>query len=314
MQFIRFIKFVEIQHFFFDNEDIYNTKTDNYFPNKALNIDSVLLAFSINLFIYNFLSARFPGKKSFCEAIKLLECDLKIKNEPIRIALYLIVPLYLTFFVLAIFDILNDEKLSDVYNDLIYNWNLNPLKSINSTTSSTSYSYYDYNDYYYYNNRYSYDRTINYFSLGNDTLAIDKLKGYDYISIFPKKYGKICGKDSFGNDLYFPNYTDCPINKIYISDYNANITGYQKLRLKRGKYLYYTNESINGNIIIDLRISSETNIALNPRDSKVLTNIPFYEEIYSNFSGDNSNLYAINYLGINTSSISGNKLEKLEKK
>ena len=315
LQFIRFIKFVEIKQFFFDNEDIYDTKTENYFPNKALNIDSVLLAFSINLFIYKFLSARFPGKNSFCGPMNEFDCDLKIKSDPEKIALILIIPLYLTYFVLAIFDTLNDEKISDDYNKLIYNWNLSPLKSIKETSNPTSYDYYDYyDDYYYSNNRYSSDSSSNYFSLGNDYLRLEKLNSYDYISIFPNKYGKICGKDSFGNNLYFPNYTDCPINKIYISFYDENIPGYRKLSLKKGKYLYYTNESIDGNIITDLRISYASKIDLNPRYTKDLTNIPFYEEIYSNFSGDNSNLYAINYLGINTSSISGDKIENFEKK
>ena len=176
MQFLRFTKFVDIKQFFFDNEDIYNAYEKDYFPSKVLNIDSVLLAFSINLFIYNFISARFPEKKSFCDSIKDLDCDIKIVYDGIPIILVLIIPLYLTYFVLAIFDILNDNKLSHDYDKLIYNWNLNPIKSINSSISSSSYYYdyyYDYDDYYYSRNTYK-NEISNNFALGNDTLRLEK--------------------------------------------------------------------------------------------------------------------------------------------
>ena len=151
-------------------------------------------------------------------------------------------------------------------------------------------------------------------TLGNDTLEFETMKGYDYMNIFTIKNGKICGKDSFGNNLYFPYFIDCPINRIFISDKNENLTGYQKLKLNNSKYLYYTNESTEGYLFIDLKTSHNKKIPLEPRHSEYLMNLPFYEEIYSNFDGDNLNIFSVKYLGINTSSIHGNKINKYEKR
>ena len=224
----------------------------------------------------------------------------------------LIVPLYITYFVLVIFDILNDKKISDNFDNLIYNWSKNPIKSINITkedfNSRSNYGYdYDYNynyDYGYnnYNRRNNsyYDRMANLVTLGNDTLEFETMKGYDYMNIFTIKNGKICGKDSFGNNLYFPNYINCPINRIFISDKNENLTGYQKLKLNNSKYLYYTNEFTGGYLFIDLKTSHNKKIPLEPRHSEYLMNLPFYEEIYSKFDGYNLNIFSVKYLGINT--------------
>ena len=74
--------------------------------------------------------------------------------------------------------------------------------------------------------------------------------------------------------------------------------------------MYYTNEYIEGKIVTDLRISNLREIPLNPDYSDVKTNIPFYEEI--DYILDNSYLFAINYLGLNTSSVSTDKLKKLK--
>lgn len=35
------------------------------------------------------------------------------------------------------------------------------------------------------------------------------------MNIYSNKNGKICGKDSFGNNLFFPLNEECPINHIY---------------------------------------------------------------------------------------------------
>ena len=87
-----------------------------------------------------------------------------------------------------------------------------------------------------------------------------------------KKDGKICGKDNYGNNLYFPNYEDCPINKIYFSDKNEYLQGYKKINLNNGRYLYYTNESVEDKIIIDIRIAYNSKIPLNPEYQDDLTN------------------------------------------
>ena len=147
----------------------------------------------------------------------------------------------------------------------------------------------------------------------NEYFKIERISNYDYINAFLEKDdNKICGKDNYGNNLYFPIDIDCPINKIFFSDNNEDLPGYSKLVLNDGKYLYYTDKSIEDKIIIDFRISSNLKIPLNPEYPDDLTNIPFFNEIDS--FQENSYLYSINYLGINTTSISGNKIKKFEHK
>ena len=89
---IRFVKFIEVKKFFFNNENIYNTEDEDYFPNKVFNIDSFLLAVTINIFIFNSLYMCFPQKSSCCETHP--ECyiywDVSNKNDN-----YLIRPLVL---------------------------------------------------------------------------------------------------------------------------------------------------------------------------------------------------------------------------
>ena len=292
LHFIRYIKFIDVKNFLFDNEDIYDIEKEDYFPNKVFNIDSFLLAVSINLFIYNFLCISFPDKASCCEAPKCCETDFDVSKEDdfgIIVAIFM-ASIYITFFTLSIFDILNDEKILDVYNNMIYNWNMNPIQSIKKTINN--------------------DGSESNFLWKNDSFKIERLNNFNYISIFMNKNSKICGKDNYGNNLYFPTDVDCPINEIYFSDKNEYLVGYTKIKLNDGKYLYYTNESIQEKIIVDLRISSNLKIPFNPEYKDHLTNIPFYDEIDS-IEG-NPYLYSINYLGINTSSISGDKIEKFK--
>ena len=44
-------------------------------------------------------------------------------------------------------------------------------------------------------------------------------------------------------EIIYIFHLDCPINKIYLSNKNEDLPGYVKLKLKNGKYLYYTNQS-----------------------------------------------------------------------
>ena len=286
MHFFRFFKFIDVKKFFFDNEDIYNKENKDYFPNNVFNIDSFLLAVSINIFVLNSLYFCFPNKASFCDTPDCFKIDF-YKNDFIKIILSIIIPLYITYFTISILDILNDEKIVDVYNNMIYNWNMNPIKSINVSSH--------------------YDGEESDFLWKNDSFKIEKLNNFDYTNIFQNKNGKICGKDNYGNNLYFPTDVDCPINEIYFSDKNEDLIGFEKIELNNGKYLYYTNKSVEEKIIIDFRISSNSKIPFNPIYKDHLTNIPFYEEIDS--EEKNSYLYSVNYLGINTSYISGDKID-----
>ena len=155
------------------------------------------------------------------------------------------------------------------------------------------------------------NRTNNIFNWNNESFEIKRLNKIDYISLYLNKNGKICGKDNYGNNLYFQNGEDCPINKIYFSDNNENLAGYKKIELNNGRYLYYTNESIEDKIIIDIRKSYNSKIPINPGLDD-LNNFPFYDEIDN--IGRNSFLYSINYLGINISSVTEEKLEDFKHK
>ena len=69
--------------------------------------------------------------------------------------------------------------------------------------------------------------------------------------------GKLCGKDSIGNNLYF--YKDCPINDIYVDESNTGKTDYkyENIDLKNGKYLHYTREKTDGTVYVQLLIKGE---------------------------------------------------------
>jgi hypothetical protein len=72
---------------------------------------------------------------------------------------------------------------------------------------------------------------------------------------------KICGKDSQGNDLYFPKDVECPINDIFISkfDYSSEYPDYTKVKMSNeAGYLYYTNKKTTGKIVIAIIKDSET--------------------------------------------------------
>ena len=285
---IRFVKFTEIKNFLFENKDIY--QNEPYIPNVLFNIDSFPLALSINLFLYNLLYIAFPNKIS-CFEISDNICDIFMNNT---YYLIFVVSIQIVYFILGIFDFVNDLKIERIHNNLIYNWNLKPLTSVNSIHLNDS----NYN-----------------FQWKNISFQVEKLDNFDYIKIYQNNNGKICGKDNYGNNLYFPVDIDCPINNIFVSKDNKDLQGYTKIKLINNNYLHYTNKYIEGNIIVEIRSNSKTKIALNPEMNSYLdfNSFPFYEEIDSNF--DNEYLYSINYLGINTSSIPDiTKIKKFKNK
>ena len=216
----------------------------------------------------------------------------KEEKDLFRYFLSLSVPIYIQFFVFEIFDILNDVEINKDYKNNIYNWNMNPIKSIKLINI---------------NNESNYD-----FQWKSEYFTTEKLNDFDYINLYQNSNGKICGKDSFGTDLYFPNDVDCPINKIYFSSSEQDLPDYQKIKLNDNKYIYYTNTFIEGKILVELRISQNSDITLNPESSSnVLTNISFCQEIDSDSGNEILYLYSINYLGINTSSISEKGISKI---
>ena len=236
--------------------------------------------------------------------------------------------IFLFYYITAIIEISNDLNVKKAYDNMIYNWNSNPISSIEFSNDEN----------YELAKIKTNKNTFKFYKWRNKSFKITKLTNYNYIEIYNNKNGKLCGKDTFGNDLYFPEEIDCPINDIFISDklFN-NSNDYKKIYLDNNYYLYYTNKNIKGKILIDIKAGSSkgfqlnlekenTNcmsyIALNKYIFKkkkekcssfdVFNNdILFYQEIdkmnYSTFINviEDSldykiNLYSINYYGINS--------------
>ena len=142
-------------------------------------------------------------------------------------------------------------------------------------------------------------------------MKLERLTDYNYLIIYSSNNNKLCGKDNLGNNLYFPENIDCPINDIFISKNNEYIRGYSRLTLDYNNYLYYTNKATEGKILIDLRKNYYSEVPIRPGGDSDLNyqSIPFYEELELNKI--NQNLYSIYYLGINSSLVSKDKLEKI---
>ena len=76
---VRYMKFIKVKEFFFDNKYFYKNKNEEnvkggyYFPNKVFNIDSFPLAISINILLFNILYLIIP-KKYHCTECKMEDC------------------------------------------------------------------------------------------------------------------------------------------------------------------------------------------------------------------------------------------------
>ena len=239
--------------------------------------------------------------------------------------LYLSWPLYIFYILFFLFDILNTNEIERKYNYLNYNWKTHPISSIEINSNKD----YEIGQIITNQNKYKlYDWKNSYFK-------IERLNNFDYFNIYKKENGKLCGKDSFENNLYFPEDIECPINDIIITN-ETNIEGYKKLPLgEKDTYLYYTNKKIDNNIIIDIRASYDYKMQLNLDKTNDLCKSlkdpdieckEFYQvyfgEFYKNidswkayhfldkninekieYNAENINLNVLTYLGINSSNI-----------
>ena len=109
------------------------------------------------------------------------------------------------------------------------------------------------------------DYEYNIYKWRNNYFKIERLNNFNYFNIY-QKGEKLCGKDSYGNNLYFPINEECPINDIIITNStinHQNLTDYKKVALDLNTFLYYTNKNIDGKIIIDFKINDGKGIPLN---------------------------------------------------
>ena len=133
------------------------------------------------------------------------------------------------------------------------------------------------------------DESKNHFYWKYNSFTLEKLSEVDYKSIdYENKYNKskICGKDSYGNNLYFQKYVIYPINDIIIMKHeNFDIKGkYIKLKLKKNLFLYYSSKKIDIKIITDLT-KNEPKLHLKGRDeASEYKNVEYkpYSKIESN--------------------------------
>ena len=154
------------------------------------------------------------------------------------------------------------------FNYLTKNWLNHPIKSIsliNSNKNTNIKENDNQNNLGFFNSKKT-QKDINiykskYFSIEFDSsLKYKNFVGYYHSDINKKQ----CGKDSQGNDLYYPKDSSCPLNLISIENNNnlslcdnfhLNITcEYQTLN--ENYTLITSNEYINGEIITQLRVNS----------------------------------------------------------
>ena len=257
LHFIRFYLFTKIKKFFY-NYIKKDERNSTYYP-FDFSQQSLPTALSITMIIFLIISLIFPEKCSCC---KLKEeqkgadnkyCffnDDGLKTRKAHRTIILLLPFYLLYFVCFIFDIINDVNIRKIYKSSIDNWALNPITSIElsrkkdhvfatANFKKESQSFYKWKDMY---------------------ITVKRDSNYNYMNIYPIKNekGKLCGKDSFGNELYFPNDVECPINDIIIEDINTNPhPGYTEVNLGNF-YLYYTNKKTDGNILVDIKAGPNT--------------------------------------------------------
>ena len=244
---IRYAKFVKFKNFLFDNKDtykdkafleIYDIEKIYYFPNKVFNLDSFPVSISLNILLIRIIYFILPQKWHyyFKEETNLVSYDEK-NSYYCTIWKSTIVSGSILLYFLAL-----EGGFFGYYDNLIYNWKTNPIKSIQLSkeedyefgrikTNKGNYPFYKWRDKY---------------------LKIEKLKKFNYFNIYKNENGKICGKDDFGNDLYFPNEVECPINDIIIDYNNKNYEGYEEIKLDDDNSIYYTNKATSKKIIIDL--------------------------------------------------------------
>jgi hypothetical protein len=157
------------------------------------------------------------------------------------------------------------------YNYLTKNWLNSPIKEIELTNNYDTKTINDFDNQNILINFQtdSEKRSLNAFQGKYFNIKTDSSYKYSkFVGFNKNKEGnKICGKDSQGNILYFPNDQQCPLNLILISNNNTacdilNINcKYQKLN--NDLYLVTSNEYINGEIITQLRVNLNNKICAN---------------------------------------------------
>jgi len=293
----RYIKFINLKHAFNKYKDFIsiqyiNNDSNEYFPNKYFNIDSFALALQINILLlvilyssifenclikYEYYSEYYSGDLNKSSEFYHFEYGFLLYSYIFCMILFYTTIIYLIKLKA------NLHKINYRLNNIVNNWEKNPIKSIFIGGNNP-----------------------NKIDWKNNSLIYERLSDFNYTNIFygnKYKESKICGKDSNDNDLYFPKNVECPLNSIIITeDENFDTKNeYIKLSLKNNSFLYYTNKKINGKIIINLINSKNNGPTLNFHESEEKKElIDFDIKSYSNIETfDNKYFLATYYIGVN---------------
>jgi hypothetical protein len=145
-------------------------------------------------------------------------------------------------------------RFEDFYNI----FNLPPIKSIELSQSGYILGKIKYSD-----EKNSYTNNLNLFTWEGNRFYVERSNNkYKYLFMlnYNKNDKKQCGIDYMGNKLYLPNSINCPINYLEITENKEpsfKEYSFKTLLLDSNKYLHYTNEFINNQILFDLKISDE---------------------------------------------------------
>ena len=116
-------------------------------------------------------------------------------------------PFIIPYIFYLVVDTLNDFKINKLYNNIDYNWNQSPIKSIELSSEPV----------YEIGKITSKKKEYKFYKWRNSFFKIERISNLNYYYIYSKENGKLCGKDSSGNDLFFPEDVEFPINDIIIT-------------------------------------------------------------------------------------------------
>ena len=204
----RYIKFKEIKNIIENNLYENINEENNYEPNKYFNIDSFGVAGPLNLLIINLLFVIIPKK---FHILKEENCDLDFKeynfcyqneNKDLHI-LYLFLPFLITSIIFIILDFINDLKIIKNYNNMIYNWNTNPIKSI-ELSSKEDYIFAKAYEYNYTDGPKNYNgepirvkkekKEYDFNNWKGNYFKIERINNFDYTNIYQKENGNYVEK------------------------------------------------------------------------------------------------------------------------
>ena len=191
------------------------------------------------------------------------------KRKLLRIISIIITSIYL--FIFTSINLFKSEYYEPPYNYLSQNWLNSPIKDIELSNNILNKNTNDYDN----------QNILIYFKSDTTIKDLNTFQGKyfniklyspyyypNFVGFFHKKSeNKICGKDSHGNIMYFPENKDCPINLVLIAKNNTvcdilNIScKYQQLN--HDSYLVTSNNYTNGEIITQLRINFKNKICAN---------------------------------------------------